>query len=303
MLDEEGVAPPDRLRLLILFLLYRDGLVPADLQKLLAHAKLPPQEGEPIHNLELLGARTQRNIKDSRPVPLPLFPKKPPPGYVQEEYALSRYEPVLQNMLEAHANNTLDVNVFPYTKPPLDMNDGMSQQQAAAASLRSAKPTWARTRTNVGAENKQRVVVFMAGGATYSEARACYDVGRNTNKEIFLVTSHMQTPNLFIRQVGDLSTDKRRLNIPMEMPKPQAPRHLFEPDEQPKPKPVPAAAPQPQRAPAAQVPTQQMGAMNLNGKPNGSSSVPPAKLTKDKDRDGEKKEKKKHHFGFGKSHK
>lgn len=211
MLDEEGVTPSDRIRLLILFLLFRDGLVPADLQKLLAHANLPPQNGEVLQNLELLGARTTRNIKDSRPVPPPLFPKKPPPAMMQEEYALSRYEPVLQNLLEAHANSTLDATVFPYTKPPLDMNDGMSQQQQqAAASLRTAKPTWARSRTaNAVSENRQRVVVFMAGGATYSEARACYNSGRDTGREVVLVTSHMLTPSLFIRQVGDLSTDKR----------------------------------------------------------------------------------------------
>jgi syntaxin-binding protein 1 len=304
MLDEEGVAPQDRLRLLIMFLLFKDGLVPADLQKLIAHAQLPPQNGEVIHNMELLGARTTRNIKDSRPVPSPLFPKKPPPAMMEDEYALSRYEPVLQNLLEAHATNTLDAIVFPYTKPPLDLNEGVAQQQAAA-SLRSAKPTWAKSRqANAGVENRQRVVVFMAGGATYSEARACYNVGRDTGRETFLVTSHMLTPHLFIRQVGDLSTDKRRLNIPAEMPKPQAPRHLFEPDEPPKPKvapqPVPAAAlahkPQPP------LPTQQMAAMGLNGKPSNGNMAPlppppsqAGKLTKDPDK------KKKHHFGFGRS--
>ena len=272
-------------------------MVPADLQKLIAHAQLSPQDGEVLHNLEILGARTTRNIKDSRPIPQPLFPKKPPPMTVQEEYALSRYEPVLQNLLEAHASNTLDPTVFPYTKPPLDMNDGIQQQQAAA-SLRSAKPTWARARTaNSGTENRQRVIVFMAGGATYSEARACYDVGRQTGRETFLVTSHMLTPGLFVRQVGDLSAEKRRLNIPAEMPKPQAPRHLFEPDEQPKPKAPPVQQHQPQRAPVSQPPTQQMGAISLNGKPNGAASSSQAKITKDP----EKKDKKKHRFGFGSS--
>jgi syntaxin-binding protein 1 len=40
MLDEEDITPPDRLRLLILYILYRDGILQADLQKLLAHAQL-----------------------------------------------------------------------------------------------------------------------------------------------------------------------------------------------------------------------------------------------------------------------
>jgi len=297
MLDEDNVSPPDRLRLLTLYLLYRDGLLPADLEKLLAHAQLSPQDGGVIRNLELIGARTSRTLKDSRSPPLPLFPKKPPPVMPQEELALSRYEPVLQNMLEAHANNSLDPEVFKYTKPPLDI--GNEAAQVSATSLRTAKPTWARTRTVVSTENRQRVIVFMAGGATYSESRVCYDVGKATGREIFLVTSHMLTPSLFIRQVGDLSADKRRLGIPSEQPKPQAPAHMFEPDEQPKP------APQQHRPQQVAPPTQQMGAINLNGRPNGtataSTTASPAqpnssaKLTKDP-------EKKKHRF-FGRKEK
>lgn len=299
MLDEDDIQPPDRLRLLMMFLLYKDGLVPADLQKLLAHAQLPPQDSEKIHNLELVGARTSRNLKDSRPGPLPVFPRKPPPTTTMDEYALSRFEPALQSLLEAHASNTLDPSAFPYTKPPLDMGNEMRME--SATSLRSAKPTWAKTRANVSTENRQRVVVFMAGGATYSEARACYNVGKATNREVYLVTSHMLTPGLFIRQVGDLSSDKRRLNIPAEMPKPQAPRHLFEPDHQPKPQQPPPQAQQ--KAPSPAPPTQRMGAIDLNGSANGQPSSATAskansgaKLTKDP----EKKEKKKHHFGFGK---
>lgn len=298
MLDEEGITPPDRLRLLILFILYRDGILQADLQKLLAHAQLPANEETVIRNLDLLGAHTSRALKDPRPGHTPMFPQKPPPATMQDEYALSRYEPVLQEVLEAAAGNTLTPETFPYTKPPLDI--GNDAGMPSATSLRTAKPTWARGRSHVSTENKPRCIVFMAGGATYSESRVCYETGRKTGREVFLVTSHMLTPALFARQVGDLTTDKRRLGIPAEQPKQQAPAHLFEPDEQPKPAPV-QQQPQPQQqrqqfAP----PTQQMGAMNMGGAPvrapqpsvQANSS---AKLTKEPE-----KEKKKHRF-FGKS--
>ena len=300
MLDEEDITPPDRLRLLILYILYRDGILQADLRKLLAHAQLPSTEENIVRNLELLGARTSRGLKDPRPGFTPMFPHKPPPAAMQDEYALSRYEPVLQEMLEAAAANTLTPETFPYTKPPLDM--GNDAGQASATSLRTAKPTWARGRTNVSMENRQRCIVFIAGGATYSESRACYDMGRKTGREIFLVTSHMLTPALFTRQVSDLSVDKRRLGIPAEQPKPQAPAHLFEPDEQPKPPPVqPKAQPVQQRQQVVP-PTQQMGAMNMGGTP-GRAAQPlvqansSAKLTKEPE-----KEKKKHRF-FGKKDK
>ena len=185
--------------------------------------------------------------------------------------------------------------MFPFTRPPLDIDN--ESTQTSTASLRSAKPTWARARSNVSTENRQRVIVFVAGGATYSESRACYSVGHQTNREIFLVTSHMLTPALFTRQVSDLSRDKRRLAIPAEQPKPQAPAHLFEPDEKPRAAPAPPnTAPRPPEPPVLA-----MANTSLNGRPNGSRSqtpdVPPqantsAKLTKDAG-------KKKHRFGFG----
>ena len=115
----------------------------------------------------------------------------------------------------------------------------------------------------------------------------------------------MLTPSLFIRQVRDLSEDKRRLGIPAEQPKQNAPQHLFEADEQPKPQQPP---PQPQRPGGPRPPEQAMANLNLNGRANGGApqqgafqNLPnaqpvansSAKLSKEKD-------KKRHHFGFGK---
>lgn len=289
-LDDDSITLPDRLRLIALFLLYKDGLLPADLHKLIMHAQLPPQDAEVVRNLEHLGARVARNLKDSRPPPVALFPQKPPPTTAQEEYALSRFEPALQSLLTGHSVNNVDATIFPYTKPPLDMGDG--DMGVSATSLRSAKPTWAKTKTSSN-EPRQRVIVFMAGGATYSESRICYDVSRQTNKDVFLVTSHMLTPALFVRQVGDLSVDKRRLGIPAEMPKPQAPAHLFEKEEPPQAPRQPVQAPQKKPLSASQPPTQAMGQISLNSKTstNGSPSQASSKLTKEPE-----KEKKKRHF-------
>ncbi|KAI7345867.1 Sec1-like protein [Hortaea werneckii] len=310
MIDEDDFQAPDRLRLLVLYILWKDLILPADLTKLLAHAGLGGQEENIIRNLEFLGARTNRNLKDSRPPPPPVFPKKPPPiAGTSEEYALSRYEPALQSLLEQHAQASVDAQTFPYTKPPLDLGD--QPAAATATSLRAAKPTWAKGRnTNTSSENRQRVIVFVAGGATYSESRACYEVGRATGREVVLVTSHMLTPSLFLRQVGDLSADRRRLGIPAEQPKPQIPGHLLEPDPQPKPPPTAAPAPQSQKSTGP--PTQQMAGLSVNGGAGsapGSRTVSPARAAggssgvpaSNSGKEGkEGKEKKRHRFGFGK---
>ena len=232
LLDDDNVRSSDRLRLIVEYMLYRNGLFPSDVQNLLEHARLRRQDGEVIHNLELLGARVHKPLKDPKPTAQPLFAKKQPPQQGVEDSNLSRYDPILKSMLEAHINGSLAQSIFPFTKPDLDAAEGLSgQDNVSQASLRSAKPTWARTRPSAN-EPRQRIIVFIAGGATYSESRACYETSRLFSKDVFLATSHMLTPNLFLTQVGDLSVDKRHLDLPAERPKPKAPAHLFEREPQ-----------------------------------------------------------------------
>ncbi|KAL8652384.1 MAG: hypothetical protein Q9210_002714 [Variospora velana] len=299
LLDDDAVLFPDRLRLVIQYLLYRDGLLPTDVQKLLLHARLPSQDSEVIYNLELLGAYITRVLKDTRPGAQYQFGKEeaqPPPT---DGSGLSRFDPALKVILEKLSRGTLDQTIFPFTKPHLDAADGlMGQDNLSQASLRSAKPTWARTRPSAS-EPKQRILVFMAGGATYSESRACYEASQSLNKDIYLATSHMLTPSLYLRQVGDLSVDRRRLDLPSDRPKPRAPDHLFE-KEVPPPPPAKPLEPSLDKMQKLRLHEEGLLSMPTNGSaqdrkqtlPTSSSSS--GRLAKDKEKDGEKK--KKHHF-------
>jgi syntaxin-binding protein 1 len=322
LLDDENIDKPDRLRLILLYIIFRDGLVLEDIQKLLAHANLSLDSIDPITNMELLGVRPTKALKDSRTAPQPVFPRKTAPTAENEDYALSRFEPMVKLMLENVTKGTLEQATFPYTKPPLDNSEELAAQ--AQTSLRSAKPTWARNRMST-AESRQRIIVFMAGGATYSESRSCYEVSRTSGRDIFLATSHMLSPNLFVRQVGDLNADRRKLDLPIDRPKPKAPAHLFERNDPPRPvapqgpkqaiglptsnrsgalpKSPGASQPPSKTYDARLVPTAGLAAMSMNssgGKSlNGTDSGGHAKLEK-KSKKGEDGEKKKHrHFGFG----
>ena len=163
-------------------------------------------------------------------------------------------------MLEELLRGTLDQSLFPFTKPLLDTNDGiLGQTNVSHASLRSAKPTWARTRPSA-MEPRQRIIVFMAGGATYSESRVCYHLSETLSKDVYLATSHMLNPNLFLRQVRDLSVDKRQLDLPIDRPKPKPPAHIYEIESRP-----PEKIPQPSSA--------SLGAMNLSSNNAGKNSA------------------------------
>ena len=225
LLDDDAIPMPDRLRLIMQYALYRDGIFESDTEKLLAHAQLPFQDGETVRNLRLLGAQTSRDVKDQKPPHPSLFSKSQAPIAKPEDLSLSRFEPAVKDMIQELLKGTLDQTVFPYTKPLLDNNE--AQVNVSQTSLRSAKPTWARTRPSA-MESRQRIIVFVAGGATYSESRACYEISRKFSKDVYMASSHMLTPNMFLRQLGDLSADRRSLHLPADQPPRKAPAHVFE---------------------------------------------------------------------------
>ncbi|KAF6790715.1 Protein transport protein sec1 [Colletotrichum sojae] len=320
LLDDDAVMLQDRLRLIILYVMYREGVIMEDINRLLAHSGLPPKEAETLANLQQLGARAVHALKEPRQPQQPLFQKNTKPAEASEEYSLSRFETAMQTMLEELSRGTLDQTTFPYVKPPLDPNEDLLASQQG--SLRAGRPNWAAAGRRPP-ENRQRFIVFMAGGATYSESRACYDVSARQGKDIFLATSHMLTPSLFVRQVGDLSKDKRGLDIPMERPKPLAPAWVYErPAPPPNPmanRPSPGMTPPqggmpggrrpppqgglPQRPVAP--PTAQMSSMSLNAgpaMPNGGGSPAPSESS-GKLHKSEKDKKRRNFLGIKKSHK
>jgi syntaxin-binding protein 1 len=235
--------------------------------------------------------RVEKPLKDTQPVAQPLFQRKPSPSQESEEQSLSRFEPNLKLMLEEHIKGTLDTAIFPSTRPQADA-DALVMQDQSQASLRSAKPTWARTRSTVD-QPRQRIIVFVAGGASYAESRACYEVSQTSSKDVILASSHMLTPNLFLRQVKDLSADKRRLDIPAERPKPTAPAHLFETE----PPLVPPGSTKPQPSGSAGPPTASLASMSLKSRSDHHQSKTGPSIGDSGGKPPKKeKEKKKHHF-------
>ncbi|RVX74120.1 hypothetical protein B0A52_01952 [Exophiala mesophila] len=253
LLNDDSVVHEDRVRLLTLYILYRNGTLRGDIEKLRCHGELSPMDGETIYNLMTLGVRVEKQLQDTVVPAPPLFaPKNAAASSSMEEVSLSRFEPALRYMLEEQCQGTLDPHIFPPLKPHL--NDPNMQTGVSQTSLRNAgKPTWAQTRAQSN-KPRQRIIVFVAGGATYAESRACYEVSRMAGKEIFLATTHMVTPKTFLRQISLLSTGRRQLDLPADRPPPKLPSWMSDPPPQ-------ALQPRPQAPP--------------NGRPSDGSFNPP----------------------------
>ena len=81
--------------------------------------------------------------------------------------------------------------MFPYVRDaPVGATSSRTSQTAVptTGSLRSARPQWTTSTRGrkTTTESRQRVLVFVAGGATYSEVRTVYKVSEAANKDVFL---------------------------------------------------------------------------------------------------------------------
>ncbi|EJF59045.1 Sec1-like protein [Dichomitus squalens LYAD-421 SS1] len=200
LLDSRDVVNTNKVRIIALYIQHRDGVPDEDRRRLYQHARLTLAEQDAVNALVHLGVRISRvpGDKDTKKK----IKQKPSN---EEEYELSRYKPVLRTVLEEHVSNKLDPTLFPYVKDapsaaPTTSSLRSAPQIQPAVSLRSQKPSWHKATRGAGTQNdnRQRILVFVAGGMTYSEMREAYLLSKSLNKEIIIGSTHALTPRQFV---------------------------------------------------------------------------------------------------------
>ncbi|KAI9062524.1 Sec1-like protein [Trametes sanguinea] len=200
LLDSRDVINTNKVRIIALYIQHRDGVSDEDRRRLYQHARLTLAEQDAVNALVHLGVRITRQPgdKDTRKK----IKQKPSN---EEEYELSRYKPVLRTVLEDHVGGKLDSTLFPYVRDAPSAAPAASSLRSSpaiqpAVSLRSQKPNWhkAARGTHTQQDNRQRILVFVAGGMTYSEMREAYLLSKSLNKEIIIGSTHPVTPRQFV---------------------------------------------------------------------------------------------------------
>ncbi|KAI0718834.1 Sec1-like protein [Fomitopsis betulina] len=200
LLDSREVINANKVRMIALYIQYRDGVPDEDRRRLYQHARLSMAEQDAVNALLHFGVRVTKGPgdKDTRK-------RLRHKSNQDDEYELSRFKPLLQTVLEEHIRDRLDQTLFPYVKDApvaAPISSGMRSPPpiAPATSLRSAKPSWHRgpKAANAREEVRQRVIVFMAGGMTYSEMREVYLLSKALNKDIIIGSTHTLTPGQFV---------------------------------------------------------------------------------------------------------
>lgn len=193
LLDNE-IKIEDKLRLIMLFLLHKNGITEDNLQKLLHHAMIPEDKKQIILNLQSMGMQILQD--PSKPTSRR---KNIPQNRKEREgssYQLSRWTPYAKDLMEDLIEDKLDMRQFPFlTNRPSAGN---------VFSGSSARPTWHRSTGQPEKRAGPRLIVFIIGGVCYSEMRSAYEVTKENKKwEVIIGSDQVLTPRGFLSNLSD----------------------------------------------------------------------------------------------------
>jgi syntaxin-binding protein 1 len=204
LLDSRTVINLHKVRIICLYIQYRDGVPDEDRRRSYQHARLTIAEQDAVNSLMYLGVKISKNPtdKDSKK-------SKHHKATTGEEYELSRFKPCLKTVIEDQVGDRLDSATFPYVKDaPSLMPVSPRSPPPQTTSLRSQKPAWHRApKTATVLDNRQRVLIFVVGGVTYSEIRETYQLSNSLQKDIYIGSTHTITPRRFIDDLKVLDLD------------------------------------------------------------------------------------------------
>lgn len=218
-LFDRNIQVYDKMRLLMLYIIYKQGVGRDDFLKLMQHSEIPGPERTALVNLMHLGTTiiTEERVKEPKQ-------KLKRIERAGEKYELSRWTPLVQDVAEHAVKGRLDESYAPFIRKPRSTSSGAggwssggSSSGASGITTTSVRQRWnwvPTQRAGGGAESKQSqavkkagptIIIFIIGGMTYSEMRAIYEVSKtSTDCEVVIGSTHVITPNSFLGQLKKL---------------------------------------------------------------------------------------------------
>ena len=91
-----SISSKDKVRIIALYILHRNGVPEEDRKRLFQHAHLALHEMDMVNNMKFLGLDISKELKNNRKPPIKQ-------RQLEDVYDISRYQPVLKLMLDVSA--------------------------------------------------------------------------------------------------------------------------------------------------------------------------------------------------------
>ncbi|KAK1370425.1 SNARE-interacting protein KEULE-like [Heracleum sosnowskyi] len=241
------VTSDNKLRLVMIYAaIYGDKLESEKLKKLMELAKLSLEDMNVVHNIRMFDGSSDTKKTSIRSFASKFNLNKKKSNFRKDRpgeevtWQLSRFYPLVEELVEKIGKGQLSSTDFSCMNDPSPTFHGTSPAAAAtliqpqdAHSVRSRRTgTWARARRSddgyssdstlkhavtdsllrrTSSELKkmgQRIFVFIIGGATRSELRACHKLTEKLNREIILGSTSLDDPSEFIKKLKRLNEEE-----------------------------------------------------------------------------------------------
>ncbi|KAK1342329.1 hypothetical protein QTO34_015091 [Cnephaeus nilssonii] len=202
VLLDAAVPAYDKIRVLLLYILLRNGVSEENLAKLIQHANVQAHSSL-IRNLEQLGATV------TNPGGPGVSSRLERRERLEPTYQLSRWTPVIKDVMEDAVEDRLDRKLWPFVSDPAPIPSSQ-----AAVSARFGH--WHKNKAGVEARAGPRLIIYILGGVAMSEMRAAYEVTRATDGkwEVLIGSSHILTPTRFLDDLKMLDQKLEDISLP-----------------------------------------------------------------------------------------
>eukprot|EP01117_Protostelium_nocturnum_P003438 TRINITY_DN1446_c0_g1_i1.p1 TRINITY_DN1446_c0_g1~~TRINITY_DN1446_c0_g1_i1.p1 ORF type:complete len:630 (-),score=247.36 TRINITY_DN1446_c0_g1_i1:73-1929(-) len=205
LLIDPDLTIDDKLRLLMLYIISMEGIKDSDRKRLIDLAHITAEDQGSIANLRYLGVTLMKGTKAKKTQKVKKD-KKSKERTDAPPFELSRYVPVLKTLGQDMLENSLNTTEYPYLKEGAQEKSN-NNADAAVSYRSSAQPKWAdknKRKSEKPASTGSRVIMFVAGGVTFSELRAGYELSDKFNREVIVGGTSLLTPLEFVSGLKSL---------------------------------------------------------------------------------------------------